>query len=208
MTRHALVKGAMMAALFLGTISAQAAEVDPDWPCVQRKVPQLSLGQVWNGPELPEAAEGWRKDSAVSALVERVSVRRLALDDAKQDIKDFAATLKDDEAPARLAMVAQGLFDHMNSERTNVISGISRYAHGQIVMAANVRKQSADVDKLRNDPSIDPAVIEKEDEKLAFAIRIFTERVQSLTYVCEVPTLIERRLYQLEKTIEDTKLVK
>ena len=27
-----------------------AAGIDPDWPCIQRKQPHLSLGQVWTGP--------------------------------------------------------------------------------------------------------------------------------------------------------------
>ena len=25
---------------------------DPDWPCIQRKVSRLSIGQVWTGPPL------------------------------------------------------------------------------------------------------------------------------------------------------------
>ena len=28
---------------------AVAAGGDPDWPCVQRKVPEISSGQVWTG---------------------------------------------------------------------------------------------------------------------------------------------------------------
>ena len=32
---------------------------DPDWPCIQRKVPELSLAQIWNGPELPASAKDW-----------------------------------------------------------------------------------------------------------------------------------------------------
>jgi hypothetical protein len=33
--------------------------------------------------------------------------------------------------------------------------------------------------------------------------RIFQERAQSLTFVCEVPTLIEQRLYALARTIAE-----
>ena len=40
-------------------------------------------------------------------------------------------------------------------------------------------------------------------ERLTWETRIFEERVQSLTYVCEVPTLIEQRLYALAKTISE-----
>jgi hypothetical protein len=35
-------------------------------------------------------------------------------------------------------------------------------------------------------------------------IRTFEERTKSLTYVCEVPTILEQRLYQLMKTVAGT----
>ena len=40
-------------------------------------------------------------------------------------------------------------------------------------------------------------------DRLTWETRIFEERVQSLTYVCEVPTLIEQRLYALAKTVAE-----
>ena len=53
-----------------------AANQDPDWPCVQRKVPELSLAQVWTGPELPAAASRWANDKEIAALVAELSARR------------------------------------------------------------------------------------------------------------------------------------
>ena len=52
-----------------------ASNKDPDWPCIQRKVPELSFGQIWNGPELPASAKDWSKDRQVSDLVEELSAR-------------------------------------------------------------------------------------------------------------------------------------
>ena len=40
-------------------------------------------------------------------------------------------------------------------------------------------------------------------DRLTWETRIFDERVKSLTYVCEVPTLIEQRLYALARTIAE-----
>jgi hypothetical protein len=31
----------------------------PDWPCVQAKVPEISLAAVWAGPPLDDVAEKW-----------------------------------------------------------------------------------------------------------------------------------------------------
>lgn len=181
---------------------ALAANVDPDWPCVQRKVPSLSIGQVWNGPPLPEAARGWEKDRQVSALVGEIAARRMPLEEAQQKIGDFAATLAPDEAKPRLEMLAQGLFDHMDSERSHVMEGIARYAHKQAAMAAELRKERSALDALLAKEGADPDDVERQTDALNFATRIYEERAQSLSSVCEVPTLIEQRLYQLAKSVQ------
>ena len=35
---------------------AQATSADPDWPCVQRLLPEIAGGMVWAGPPLDDAA--------------------------------------------------------------------------------------------------------------------------------------------------------
>ncbi|RWN63246.1 hypothetical protein [Mesorhizobium sp.] len=204
MARMSLVRSLAVVAMLAPSVNARAANTDPDWPCIQRKVPQLSLGQIWNGPELPPAAKDFSKDPAVSTLVEEVAARRMPLAEAQKKIKDFAASLPAEQLAPKMAMLVQGMFDHMDAERSQVISGISRYAHKQLEMAAALRKAASDVDALRAKPDADPDDIERRTEQLKFATRIFNERVQSLTYVCEVPTIIEQRLYQLSKAVSET----
>ena len=41
--------------LLAGAAHAEGG-ADPDWPCIQRKQPHLSLGQMWTGPEPDPAA--------------------------------------------------------------------------------------------------------------------------------------------------------
>lgn len=204
MTTMGLARGLLVVAMLAPGTNAGAATADPDWPCVQRKVPQLSLGQVWNGPDLPPSAKDWSDDASVSALVEDVAARRLPLGDAQKKIRDFAESLPAEQLATKMAMLMQGLFDHMDAERSHVIAGISRYAHRQLEMAADLRKQASDVDALRAKPDADPDEVERRTDQLNFATRIFTERAQSLTYVCDVPTIIEQRLYQLAKTVSET----
>jgi hypothetical protein len=189
--------------LALPTASLAAQNQDPDWPCIQRKVPALSLAQIWNGPELPASANGWSQDKDITALVEEVAARRMPVADAEKEIRDFATGLPADQAKERMAMLVQGLFDHMNAERSQVISGIGRYARKQIDLAARLRKEATEVDALRNQPDANAAEVAARTDRLTWETRIFEERVQSLTYVCEVPTLIEQRLYALAKTVSD-----
>ena len=203
MARMSLVRSLVAVAMLAPSVSAMAANTDPDWPCIQRKVPQLSLGQIWNGPELPAAAKD-SNDPAIAALVEEVAARRMPIAEAQKKIKDFAASLPADQLAPKMMTLVQGMFDHMDAERSQVMSGISRYARKQIEMAAGLRKEASDVDALRAKPDADPDEIQRRTDQLAFATRIFNERVQSLTYVCEVPTIIEQRLYQLSKTVSET----
>lgn len=183
---------------------ANAATTEPDWPCMQRKVPELSLAQIWNGPELPDTAKGWENDPDIAKRVRELAARRLPLPDAEQQIKDFAASLPPDKLVPAMTMLEQGLFDHMNAERSRVMSGISRYARKQIEVAADLRKEASELDDLTAKPDADPNQVTQLTDRLNWETRVFDERVKSLTYVCEVPTLIEQRLYQLSKTIADT----
>jgi hypothetical protein len=199
--------GVLVATMILATGTAGAALAasgkDPDWPCVQPKVPELSLAQVWNGPELPALARDWSKDKILPGLVEELAARRVPVADAQKQIRDFAAGVPADQAKDRMAMLVQGLFDHMNAERSQVISGIARYARNQLELAARLRNEASEVDALRNQPNADANEIAVRADKLTWETRIFEERVQSLTYVCEVPTLIEQRLYALAKTVAE-----
>ncbi|MDK1389139.1 hypothetical protein QN224_27425 [Sinorhizobium sp. 8-89] len=176
---------------------------DPDWPCIQRKVPELSLGQIWTDAELPQTAADWSKDAAVSALVVELSARRVPLPEAQEKISEYAKSLPEGERERRMTMLVQGLFDHMNRERADVIAGIARYAHRQRDMAALLRQEASAVDVLRAKPSANPNEVALRSNRLAFQTRIFQERAESLSFVCEVPTLIEQRLYALAKTIAE-----
>jgi hypothetical protein len=189
--------------LFTVLAPAYAAQRDPDWPCVQRKVPELSLGQIWNGPELPAPAGEWTKDRSIASLVEELAARRVAVADAQEKIRRFAAGLPATDAQIRMAMLVMGLFDTMNAERSQVISGIARYARNQLELADRLRHEASEVDALRRQPDADAAEIALRTDRLTWETRVFEERVQSLTYVCEVPTLIEQRLYALVKTISE-----
>ena len=92
-----------------GTVAIAAAYKDPDWPCIQRKVPELSLGQIWNGPELPASAKDWAKDKDIAVLVSDLAARRVPLAEAQQKIRNFAEGLKPDRVPDEMTkLVEQG----------------------------------------------------------------------------------------------------
>lgn len=194
----------MLATLSAAPMAHAAANTDPDWPCIQRKVPEISIGQVWNGGDLPETAKQWDQDPQVSDLAAELVKRANPIETARKQITDYASTLPKDQATEKLEQLFMGVFDKLNIERGQIISGISRYAEKQRELAADIRKKAAEVDKMRAASDTDQAELAKRDEQLTWETRIFEERVQSLSYVCEVPTLIEQRLYSVSKIINET----
>ncbi|KGD96544.1 MULTISPECIES: hypothetical protein [Rhizobium/Agrobacterium group] len=195
---------AMLAALSAIPTAFAAANADPDWPCIQRKVPEISIGQVWNGDELPETAKQWDRDPRVSDLAAELVKRSNPIENARKQVSDYAATLPKEQVHEKLEQLFMGVFDKINIERGQIISGIARYAEKQRQLAADVRKKAAEIDRMRAAADTDQAELARHDQQLTWETRIFEERVQSLTYVCEVPTLIEQRLYSISKIIDET----
>jgi hypothetical protein len=58
-------------------------------------------------------------------------------------------------------------------------------------------------DKAQDKGSVDQAQNEELASQLAWQTRIFEDRRKSTSYVCDVPVLIEKRLFDLGKAIQD-----
>jgi hypothetical protein len=194
-------------ALVLGLLAfapsaAVAATTEPasTWPCMQRKVPDLSLTSIWQHGELADAAQKLANDPAVQDVAEKLAARRTPMNEAEADIKDFAKA-----AGANRDLMLQGLFlalfDRMKGERATVMAGIERYGRHQIDLAAKVKVEQQELDRMRGDPKTDQAKLANADEEHKWNLRVFDERQKSLSYVCEVPTIIERRLFSLARVI-------
>lgn len=204
MSKHLPLLAVVMMLAAPPSMAGAAANTDPDWPCIQRKVPELSIGQVWNGGQLSETAKQWDEDPRVSDLAAVLVKRSNPIENARKQISDYASSLPNEQVREKLEQLFMGVFDRINMERGQIISGIARYAEKQRQLAGDLRKKAAEVDKMRAAPDADQAELARYDEQLTWETRIFEERVQSLTYVCEVPTLIEQRLYNLSKIIGET----
>jgi len=200
------------ALVFLLSATATAAlaqpKVDPDWPCVQRKVETLSAGQFWTGPDIAAAGD-WGSDNDAASLAQKIASRRTDLSQVDSLLDDFAAKFGSDKdaKDKALTRVYAGVFEVLNGERGKIMSGIARYAQGQRRMAERIRDEADKVSQIKDAPSNGDATELPKDQteletKFAWDRRIFQERSQSLTYVCEVPQLLEQRLGELGKRIQ------
>lgn len=173
----------------------------PDWPCAQAKVPEISLAAVWAGPPLGDAEQKWKDDPKVSALVEKVSARKLPIGDAEKAITDFLSAPGTDKAAAG-KLVFAGLFERLNAERSSVMSGLERVTRKQRQAAEKVRDDTIALQALQDATPPDQSKINELSNTLLWETRIFEDRRRVVKFVCEVPTTIDQRLFALGRTIQ------
>lgn len=179
---------------------------DPDWPCIQRKVTSLGAGALWTGPEI-EAAGAWGEDRDAARFARVLASRKTELKDVDGLIDEFLASVDPAERARKLTRVFAGVFEIVNGERTTVVNGIVRYAQGQRRLAERIRAEADKISETREGPAEDmqrPQTKEAAELENQFNWdrRIFDERSQSVTYVCEVPTLLEQRLGEIAKKLQ------
>ncbi|HWL57995.1 MAG TPA: hypothetical protein VNQ78_15135 [Paracoccus sp. (in: a-proteobacteria)] len=188
----------LVASLVAAGAAHAESSTDPDWPCVQRKQPHLSLGQMWTGPEATDAVRELAASADIGRLADRLEQRRLPVEDATAEIADFAKTADNDQLTA--LMVA--LFDRVEPHRTALISGIARYGNKQVDLAKRIEDHRGKMAEMEKAPKPDFDAVDAEEEKLDWDMRIFQDRQQALTYVCETPVILEQRLFALARAIQ------
>lgn len=199
--RRALLRPAAGLALLL-VLPAPAGAADPrhpDWPCVQARVSEISLPAVWSGPPIEDVGQRWEQDARIRDLVVRLAQRRTPLEEARETVAAFVAG-PDREEKGRLLFA--GLFERLNRERSEVMSGIERLARRQEQFAEQVRADAAELRALQQAPQRDQARIDELAGRIEWTTRIFEDRRKTVRYVCEVPVLIEQRLFALARAIQ------
>ena len=188
---------AILIALLAAMPVHAATGTDPDWPCVQRKQPHLSLGQVWSGPVPDDAVTALSRDPAIAALAARVEQRRMPIEQAEAEIATFAETAGNPQLTA--LMVA--IFRRIEPERTALIDGIARYGGKQVDLSKMIEDRRARMEELSAAETPDFDAIDAEEKALDWDERIFTDRQRSLAYVCETPVILEQRAFALGRAI-------
>jgi hypothetical protein len=187
----------------LAAASRDAGAADPrypDWPCVQAKVPDISIAAIWDGPPIDDVINAWHDDPAIESVVARLAARRTPLEEAEKNITDFIAAAGDGKSRKGVLLFA-GLFDTLNRQRTEVMDGLERLQRREKDLADQIRADVAALRDLQDKPQPDEARINDLSSKIEWSTRIFDDRRKSVRYACEVPTIIERRLGALARAI-------
>jgi chromosome segregation ATPase len=199
--RYTIAIAALVASLASAAAQAPRGREQGDWPCRQAKVGTIALASVWTGSPVDPAAQDWRSDPELSALVTRVSERRTPLEEAQSAIRDYAKGLRQEQKTAKLTMLIAGIFERLNSERDSVIAGLERYGHKQRDMAERVKSEIEALNAAQSEAAADQQRVADLSNRVQWDTRVFEDRRRALTYVCETPVLIEQRLGALARTI-------
>jgi DNA polymerase III alpha subunit len=175
----------------------------PDWPCNQIKVPEMSVAAMWTGPSIDDVGESWEKDPAVKDLVAKLAARRTPLEDAEKTIADtIIGSAAERQQKAKL--IFAGLFQTLNRERSDVMNGIERFSRKQKEFADQIRSTIFQLREQQDAPGHDESKVNELASRVEWDTRIFDERQKTVGYVCEVPVLIEQRLFALARAIQQS----
>jgi len=172
----------------------------PDWPCAQAKVPEISLAAVWAGPPLDDVSGKWREDATVGSLVAKLAARRTTLEEAQKAITEYLSGAADKTGSGKLLFA--GLFDILNGQRSQVMSGLERITRKQREAADKIRADTIALQALQGATPPDQTKIDELGNQLVWQTRIFEDRRNVIKFVCEVPTAIDQRLFALGRTIQ------
>ena len=171
---------------------AQFPGADPDWPCAARLVPTLTAGAYWAGPIA--ANPGWRDDEKLFPLVTDIVDRDTPDADAQAKLTAYAATIP----PANRPALFSAIVDQTNDQRSLLITRIKQLGLRQRRMGDNIAKLSTQIDTLMpGDPHRAELLGERDLD-----VQAFGETQHTMTYACEAPANMERRLGQFAKTLQ------
>ena len=187
----------LLAAISCATGPAKALDPRyPDWPCQQLKVPGISVASVWTGPPIDSVDQQQLAELKDSDLAARLAARRTPMDEARKLIEGFLAGAGAAKQARATALFAE-LYSMLDAQRNEVMNGIERFSRKEKAMAEDIRAKTRKLQELQDAANGNQAEIDDLANQLAWETRIFEDRRKSTSYVCEVPVLIEKRLFDL-----------
>jgi hypothetical protein len=172
--------------------SAPPRTEEPDWPCQQRLVPNLTAAAYWNGTL--DMQGDWQADPEVGDLVRHLSPRRVTTEEGLAEIANFAKTVSKDR-PHRLALVFRGLLEETDRERAGLIERLTQMGRRQRALADLVARLADELNSIPLDAT-GKAADKRVDvqQRYDFTARNFEEIQRTIRYACETPVALDARL--------------
>ncbi len=183
--------------------SAATPTQDPDWPCQQRLVPELTAAGYWTGAAIPKGID-WRSNPRVAGLVEEVTPRDVPVDAGTAKIRAFVETTKHEGEGGLLPAAFAGILDETNRQRDEIIARLKDLMRRQRGIAEQIAKANDEANAIPADAKGEDA--DRRAEALgrqAFLTRTFDETRRTMQYACEVPTQLDARLGAYARALQN-----
>ena len=187
-----MARRAVLGAFAVALIASPPPTEDPNWPCQQRLVPELSAADYWSGPLNVQG--DWQSDPQIAALVRHLAPRSVTADEGLAAIAAFAASVSGDRSH-RIALVFSGLLGETNRERADLIERLKQIGRRQRELAALAADLAGKLDAIPPDATGELGA-ERTDlqQRHDFTARNFEEVQRTIRYACEAPVSLDARL--------------
>ncbi|MGQ7847715.1 hypothetical protein ACUNV4_24695 [Granulosicoccus sp. 3-233] len=204
--RHCTLLGALV---FCGVFSGNALsqEADPEWPCIQRLVMEVSPAVMWPLPVEEGMHEQWRENDELRQLAEELGDLASYTTVEQQQVEAFAASVPEAEKERQLSLLAVGVLDVTNGVRQQYIRGIKRYTRQQIEIAGQIEETLNRISLLDSGNGSDGAAQSLPPEHadllatLKWHERVYDQREHAIRSLCDQPVELEETLSDVLRDI-------
>ena len=175
-------------------------EKDPDWPCIQVYIEELSWGSIWTGPPLDDNSSKWSDDEELNLFTKKLMNRRTK---ETEGIKELNVYIKKNKSPEKLTKLFHGLFDRTNDVWKKRNTKLLSFGKRQRLTSEKISSKLAQIKELSKDFDNNKEEIEKLEQEQFWDIRRFEDRRALSDSLCEQPRFFEKRLGVYSKIILD-----
>ena len=169
----------------------QGKEKNPDWPCIQVLIEELSWGSMWTGPPLDENSSKWIDDENLSALAKKLMNRKTKENEGIDELKNY---IKKNKSPKKLNKLFHALFDTTNEIWKKRNAKLLNFGKRQRLTSEKISIKLNKIKELSKDLNLNKDEIEKLENEKFWDIRRFEDRRNLSDSLCEQPRFYEKRL--------------
>ena len=166
-------------------------EKNPDWPCIQVYIEELSWGSIWTGPVLDENSSKWINDEKLSSLAEKIMKRNTKENEGIKELKKY---IKKNNSPEQLTKLFHALFDTTNIIWKKRNEKLLNFGKRQRLTSEKISTKLGKIKKLSQDYESNKDEIQKLEQENFWDVRRFEDRRALSDSLCEQPRFYEKRL--------------
>ena len=148
-------------------------EQNPDWPCIQVLVKELSWGSIWTGPPLDENSSKWSDNENLKVLAKKLMNRRTKENEGIFELKNY---IKKNNSPNELTELFHSLFDTTNDIWRNRVTKLLNFGKKQRLTSEKISLKLEKIKELSKDFNTNKDEIEKLEQEQFWDIRRFEDR--------------------------------